>query len=424
VYLALVAQLDSQLYGPDGIAAFGRLDQEHDNLRAGIHWALEAGKIDIARQYIDCLWRFWLRRGHWSEAEHWSKATVGQASEADSILGCCALVCAGVFTGLQGRYVEATRYHARFAPMAHRLEDPELVMRVLLLEGQALPERAQVAAAFEQLFAIGTHVDVLSKGPGAKEALLAEAHFHYGDQLRYADRAAEAATQYRQSLELFRQLGNVDMIAYPLGNLGRQALEEGRVHEAYDRLAESVAISRAVGNRVGIADWLEQFGDAALALGDVAQAEMCYEEALALYQEMGNQRACATIRAALGYMAQSRRYLHESLSAYRRTIVSLRQTLTESRWNGEIQREFLVCLEASGLVEVAEGNFERALALFSAARSLRMQANKQADLGQEARVDEATRMVQSQLSPEKCAKAWETGQTMSLERVLAYALGE
>ena len=212
VYLALATQLDSKLYGPRGIAAFARLDQEHDNLRAGIRWALEAGEIDIARQYITCLWTFWLRRGHWSEAEHWSKAAVGQAGEADSTLLCLTLMCAATFTALQGCYIEAGAYYERLVPMARRLEDPETIMRVLLVEGQALPEIEQVAAAFEQLFAIGKQLEVLSKGPGAKEALLAEAHFLYGDQLRFAGRSAEAAAHYRQSLELFRQLGNVDMI--------------------------------------------------------------------------------------------------------------------------------------------------------------------------------------------------------------------
>jgi len=430
VYLALVAQLDSQLYGPDGITAFARLDQEHDNLRAGIGWALEAGEIDIARQYIGCLWAFWLRRGHWSEAERWSRAAVGQADETDSILLCSALVCAAVFHALQGRYIEAGPYRERFLAMARRLEDPEMMMRVLLVEGQALPEMEQAAAAFEELFAIGELVEVLSKGPGAKEALLAEAHFLYGDQLRFAARSAEAETHYRLSLELFRQLGNVDMIAYPLGNLGRLALEKGRIQEAYDRLAESVAISRAVGNRVGIADWLQQFGNAALALGDATQAEMCFEEALALYQEMGNQRACPDVLADLGYaalvkgdIAQARRYLYDGLLAYRQIYVPLLKTFVVARWKGQILREFLVCLQATALLEVATGTFERALTLFGAATTLRTQGNDQAALGLLAREDEAMRTIRSQLSAETCAKAWETGQSMSFEAVLAYALG-
>src|SRR5262249_33533340 len=36
IFLELAARLNLQLIGPNGIAAFARFDQEHDNLRAGI----------------------------------------------------------------------------------------------------------------------------------------------------------------------------------------------------------------------------------------------------------------------------------------------------------------------------------------------------------------------------------------------------
>jgi predicted ATPase/transcriptional regulator with XRE-family HTH domain len=431
VYLALAAQLDSQLYGPGGIAAFARLDQEHDNLRAAMGWALEAGELDVARQYIDYLRTYWLRRGHWSEAEHWSRAAVGQAGEADSILLCWALVCVSIFTALQGRYIEADPYRKRFVAMAQRLEDPHTMMRVLLVEGQAQPDFELAAAAFEQLFAIGEQLEAFSNVPGAKQALLAEAHFLYGEQLRFAGRSAEAEAHYRQSLELFRQLGNVDMIAYPLGSLGRLALEQGQADEAFDRLRESVTISRAVGNRVGIADWLQQFGSAALALGDIAQAEMCFEEALALYQEMGNRRACPNVLADLGRTAlvkgdvtQARHYLYESLVAYRHFYTPLLKTFVDPRWKSQMLGELFVGLQVTALVELAEGAFERALTLFAATAALSAQAHGQADLDLRARIEAAMRTIRSQLAPETYMNAWQVGQSMSLEAVLAYALGD
>jgi tetratricopeptide (TPR) repeat protein len=192
-----------------------------------------------------------------------------------------------------------------------------------------------------------------------------------------------------------------------------------------------VTLSRAVGNRVGIADWLQQFGNAALALGDVAQAEMCFEEALALYQEMGNQRACPDVLADLGYaalvkgdIAQARRYLYEGLLAYRQIYIPLLNTFVVARWKGQMLREFLVCLQATALLEVATGTFERAQTLFGAAATLRTQGNDHAALGLAASVDEAMRTIRSQLSAETFAKAWEIGQSMSLEAVLAYALRE
>jgi predicted ATPase len=41
-----------------------RLEQEHDNLRAAIAWAVEQGAVDTAMRIESALWRFWQMRGH------------------------------------------------------------------------------------------------------------------------------------------------------------------------------------------------------------------------------------------------------------------------------------------------------------------------------------------------------------------------
>jgi len=427
VYLRLTAQLDAQLHGPDGIAAFARLEQEHDNIRAGIGWALTAGEIAIARQYIDCLFIFWLRRGYWAEGGHWARAAVVQADEEDSILRCWMLVNAATFTALQLQYLEATSLREQATLMARRLEDPETTIRVLLLDGQALPDMEQVAGAFEHLFLLSERVGVFSKGAGAKQALLANAHSLYGDRLLSADRAVEAAAQYRQSLELFRQLGNSDMIAYPIGNLGRLALREGRVHEAADRFTESVAIARASDNRVGIIDWLQQLGNVALALGDLVQAEECYEEVLALCKEMGNRRAYVNMLVALGHVALIKghwadcgQYLREGASIVFKFVEEI-QSLPGA-WNGWFPPEVFLCLQAIALLETAQGNFKRATTLFGAATTVQIENWYDRDLALQARVDEAIKTVQSQLAEEVFASAWESGRSLSLLPMLAFAL--
>jgi tetratricopeptide (TPR) repeat protein len=311
--------------------------------------------------------------------------------------------------------------------MALRLEDPETMMRYYFVEGQASPDLATAAKVWEEFFAIGSRVETISKGEMALEVMFAGAHFLYGDWLRDAGHNEEAAAHYRQSLERFRHTGDVDLIAYPIGNLGRLALQAGRVGEAYNSFMESVAISRAVGNRVGIADWLQQLGNAALAMGDLSQAESCYEEALALYQEMGNLRACPDTLADLGYAAlingdenQSRRYLRESLSAYRKFGEMMARL--GIGWSVMLPPEFRLCLQTIALLDVGEGKFERALTLLSAAAAHHSRFGYGADLGMGARVEAALSTIQTQLSKETFSQAWENGRSMSVETILAYDL--
>jgi uncharacterized protein HemY len=54
------------------------------------------------------------------------------------------------------------------------------------------------------------------------------------------------------------------MIAWPLGNLGRLALQSGDYVQAQAAFEESLALCRAVGNKLGTADWLIQVATAAL----------------------------------------------------------------------------------------------------------------------------------------------------------------
>lgn len=424
VYLALAGKLDIEILGPNGIAAFARLDQEADNFRAGINWALEAGEVDIARQYIDKLFMYWQRRGHWLEGERWAKAAGPRADEPDSLLLCWNLLQTAIFVAMQGPFSEASTYKSRAMEMALRLEDPETMMRFLFVEGQAVPDIDSAEKIWNEFLSIGEHLEVYSK-PVGKESIIAAAHFLYGDRLRDAGRNVEAASHYRQSLELYRQMGNVDMIAYPIGNLGRLALQEGRVNEAYNALVESVAISRANGNRLGIADWQQQLGNASLIKGDLSQAESCFEESLALYQEIGAMRSCPDVLADLGYtaflkgdMPQARQYLRDSLRAYLRFTEMMEQM--SIGWTIMLPPEFRLCFRTIALLDVADGNFERALILLSAAAAHQSKFGLGADVGMQARVDETFATLKSQLSAETFTQIWDRGYSMPLEQIFAF----
>lgn len=91
-YLALVEQVAPRLHGPDGINAYARLKQEHDNLRLALNWGLETGQIENARHLVNQLWIFWLWWGHWREGEQWAKAVIRPADEADDADLCLALI--------------------------------------------------------------------------------------------------------------------------------------------------------------------------------------------------------------------------------------------------------------------------------------------------------------------------------------------
>ena len=66
---------------PDALDRAGR---QHDNIRAALRWAIDAGELELAMEAAGALWRFWHLRGHLREGDRWTSEILAAASEAPS----------------------------------------------------------------------------------------------------------------------------------------------------------------------------------------------------------------------------------------------------------------------------------------------------------------------------------------------------
>jgi tetratricopeptide (TPR) repeat protein len=256
----------------------------------------------------------------------------------------------------------------------------------------------------------------------------------YGDRLRFQGDYVEAAAHYQQSLSLMRQMGNVDMIAYPLGNLGLLALHAGRLDEAHHLIAESVAISRATGNQVGMGDWIFRLGLVLLYLERTEEATVSLQEALTMYAEMNNLRGQASVLACLaqaeleqGQVDLAVKYIRQSLSTCQNLYHQMRQSVPlASPIMRPVQITFtpdeLDSFLRAVLVFSAEERFEQAATLWGATQALLAQSGHQPVPPLQSRVDQRLEVVRSHLSEAAFAAAWAAGQTMAPDQVLEFAL--
>jgi predicted ATPase/DNA-binding SARP family transcriptional activator len=103
-FLALAEEADPQLKGAEQEEWLKRLEQEHDNLRAALSWALEQGKAELGLRLSGALGDFWYMRGHLSEGQRWLEAGLAQSGTYSDSARAKALLHAGHIASMLGDY--------------------------------------------------------------------------------------------------------------------------------------------------------------------------------------------------------------------------------------------------------------------------------------------------------------------------------
>ncbi len=127
----------------------------------------------------------------------------------------------------------------------------------------------------------------------------------------------EAEQRYRQSITLFRQIGDRWGEAKLLSSLGVINRLQGQYSAAQKNLRQSLSIYREIGDPRGTAVALNNLGTTLRALGNYAEARQCYQESFAQRKAINDQNGIALTLNNLGNIAAvleeltTARYLYE-----------------------------------------------------------------------------------------------------------------
>lgn len=416
-FCLLARQLNDLSTGPQAIASFRRAEQEYDNFRTALSWGLANRQSEAVLKLLHDLFEFWLPGGYWPEGERWLARAVAQAGAEDSVNLCLALCQLGIFIALQGRFPEADPHTQRAYQMARRLEEPWPLVFTLRVRGQALPDKVGALAAFEEAIAICQE----QAGEPRFDAYLCSILWLHGDRLMSFGMVTEAKAKFEESLARFKKLGDVHQIAYPLGNLGRIALQEGNLQQAHELIGESVAIARNVGNRVGMGDWIFRLGQIQYYLGELDAAEANLQETMQLYEDVSNQFGPPGVLSNLALVALEREnvelavhLIQESLSRYRHLQAAMHEIDASANF-----LEFGDTIESllhAGLVAHALKDWEKAIGLF---RFVEKNASGYATIQPlKEKVLAAQADMKTNLSPEVYADANSKGERLTLNELL------
>ncbi len=411
-YLCLAEEANSHLNEAEETQWLERLEQEHENWKAALHWLVEQTEVEHLEQALrlaGALWWFWSMRGYISEGRSFLEKALAKSKGVGTAVRAKALDGAGMlalnqddFDLAETQLDEALALYRELGEQAGRAHCLSLLGLIAYARSEYAAARAQLEEA-EALFqqggdrrgqayclVAGARVCIAQGEYNQAQALLEES---LGISRAVGDTGLLGLVLYLQAQVLFvshddlekafilaeqgltrlQEMGEKQTSAYALGLLGQLRLAQGEHAEARTLLEQSEAILREIGDRAGIAE--ARMGLARLALRESDAAAAChfYQESLALLH-------------AIGY----RRFIPEAL-------------------------------EGLGVAVAAQGEPVAAARLWGAAEALREAMGAPLPPASHGEYERALKAASAQVERETFASAWAAGRALSLEEVLTIA---
>lgn len=262
-FIQFAEEGDRMIRGAGQVVWFEKLEIEHENLRAALHWAVERENFEEGLSLAVTLTYFWHVRGHHRECVGWLEKFLGLNQDVPT-----ALVARGLtYLGTMSRMInedddKSIRLHEKSLRISRKLND-----------------RFAIAWALKMLGLIALQKNELIKA----ERLLNE------------------------SLILLRELGDPWGIASTIQSFPTLALLTGDLNKAREYAEEEVAWFGQAGDLRGIARSLIDFADIALLGSDFTLAVTLLTQALPQVFQLGDRESIANILENLAVLAAKQR---------------------------------------------------------------------------------------------------------------------
>jgi predicted ATPase/class 3 adenylate cyclase len=385
-----------------------RLEQEHDNLRAAMHWSLEdmEGCKEIALRLGGALRTFWYSRGYLSEGLDFLERALVGSDEVEEPMRAAALYAAARLYEVRGDYDRAEPFLVQSLALYRELGNPARIAYALHLQADIAWRRGILDMArslAEESLAVFRELG----DRGAIASLLLHLGALAADQGEYA----RARDLLEESLAINRELGDKGSIADSLFNLARANFFSGsELGAARVLLEESLSLFRQLSDKESIGYCLCLLGLLTLEQGDVTTARSLVEQSVALFKERRQAHGMALSTSAMAMVIAA-----QGDNAVARALYDA--ALTEARKAGD---KLIIASGLEGLsrVLVALGEYERAVQLRAAAETLREAIGAPIPAVERPADEQAAKVAREWLGEEAFAEVWDVWRGLKVEDAL------
>jgi len=274
----LVREVDE---GGDQMAGLALIEAEHDNLRGAVEWARDSGEDELLLRLVAVLGAFWLRRGHYRDADSWFPLALERGSSPTQAR-MEVLRAASIRTAGTKDYERSDAYVAEWRSLAELTGDEGEVLRAMNSAALNASEQGDLERARAELAKIGERAREIGD-----DRMVAFTTINLGT-VAWEGGDFPATHEYaEQAVELFRELGDLGGVATSLATCGWSSLALEDLEDAQKRFREALGLASGLTWKRGIGLNSVGLGATLIAQGTVAAAVQLFGAAASIEEELG-----------------------------------------------------------------------------------------------------------------------------------------
>ena len=410
-YLHVAETAQPELNSSQQTVWFERIAQEHENLRAALHWTLEEperpGKSNRSREGLRigvALMRSWIIQGHLREGRAFLEQALVKCEDIPTALFARAHYMVSVIAWHQGDYDQAEKYRQQSLTSFRELRDRWGIATCLYGASRLAQVRGNARAA--QVYAEEALAIFTTLGDKEGVTLILESLTHIALS---QGNSAQAESFALECLSLSKAIGMRWITASPLLSLARIAIGRGEYAQAHQLLSECLSLCHELGNKGRLAATLSLSGWLALAQGNATTACSLAAESLTLFREIEDQQGTADslltfglAEATQGKFAAAQALYTEWLMLTKSDAPSIALVLTQLAEVVAAQRQPAWAARLWGAAEMLRDKTSVPVSSWTSTASLRTVKAARAQIGEHA-----------------FTVAWNEGRTLSPTQALA-----
>jgi len=404
----LAEKAEALLQSSEQTIWLNRLQQEQDNFRAAMTWALDGNDIEQGARLAGNLGRFWESRSHFAEGRQWLNQAVA-VKELSASTRAMVLMWSGWMASFHGDRELAQAYTELSLPLYQRLGDQRGIAWVLNNLGNQHFLKGDYQLAQEHFEKSASIQEDLGYQEGVAFCMT-----NLGLVTAAQNQFEKAEIYFEKSLKIRHDMGDRFHIAWNNINLSYVLMQVEKYDQAIALLTESKSILEDMQDKMGAAVALSYMGTIYMNLDDLKQAESYQHQSLKLRREIDETRGIVISLNQLGQISLLREDIPLAKDFFQQSLAVVNQ--------GYDKRNVANSLLGLAQVHANQEEYEVAAKLFGGFEMLLSEINSQFGTIQQVQLEKLVRSLENSPNKNEMEKLKECGSSMPLELLIELAL--